>query len=423
MPTEFGGWKRKYLHPIFNSIQSDQLGVTALSDELANWVAQNTKPLAEATRQRAPNMLPDSGQLSHFIGLISQCLQVDAATQIQLLQLWAADRIEQDAILAADWVSLCRALKETTWDQLPAAYFADGSWRALDRLFTHALNEITRLASNAEHGKMLTYMSDLRQQMIQLEKNKSNFISVAAHELRTPLTILEGYANMMRVELVSDEERISLMLDGFTNGIRRMGEIINDMIDVSMIDNHAFVVSFQPLYIDRIIKIAVRNLENAYLDRNITLKVDHIPYSKPFFGDPVRLVQALNKVLVNALKYTPDGGEVCIQAVLSRQNEQTEDINGYIDITIRDNGIGIAKGNLKSIFDKFVVTNDVSLHSSSKTNFKGGGPGLGLPIAKGIVEAHGGRIWAESPGFNENTFPGSAFHIELPLRQKEPAIS
>nr|MBP7591365.1 hypothetical protein [Chloroflexota bacterium] len=73
-------------------------------------------------------------------------------------------------------------------------------------------------------------------------------------------------------------------------------------------------------------------------------------------------------------------------------------------------------------FDKFTSTMDASLHSSSKTKFKGGGPGLGLPIARGIVEAHGGRIWAESSGCNEETMPGSTFHIELPIWLHKPTV-
>jgi signal transduction histidine kinase len=98
-----------------------------------------------------------------------------------------------------------------------------------------------------------------------------------------------------------------------------------------------------------------------------------------------------------------------------RQDEVTDELAGFVDIQVRDAGIGIDAENLESIFEKFGSIADASLHSSSKTKFKGGGPGLGLPIARGIVEAHGGRVWAESPGHHEENFPGSTFHIELPL--------
>ncbi|MCA9995577.1 MAG: HAMP domain-containing histidine kinase, partial [Anaerolineales bacterium] len=93
----------------------------------------------------------------------------------------------------------------------------------------------------------------------------------------------------------------------------------------------------------------------------------------------------------------------------------------YIDVQITDTGIGINPEDLEAIFRKFNSTSDVKLHSSGKTKFKGDGPGLGLPIAKGIIEAHGGRIWVESPGCDEVRCPGSTFHIELPVLLEKPS--
>ena len=93
----------------------------------------------------------------------------------------------------------------------------------------------------------------------------------------------------------------------------------------------------------------------------------------------------------------------------------------FIDVRVIDTGIGIDPKNLETIFSTFGGTGDVALHSSGKTKFMGGGPGLGLPIAKGIVEAHGGHIWAESEGVDERKFPGSTFHIELPTHKPADA--
>ena len=84
---------------------------------------------------------------------------------------------------------------------------------------------------------------------------------------------------------------------------------------------------------------------------------------------------------------------------------------------IRDTGIGIEKEHQELIFEKFYQTGEVLLHSTGKTNYKGGGPGLGLAITKGIIEAHHGQVWVESPGHDEETFPGSMFHVRLPLEQ------
>jgi signal transduction histidine kinase len=84
---------------------------------------------------------------------------------------------------------------------------------------------------------------------------------------------------------------------------------------------------------------------------------------------------------------------------------------------VQDTGIGMSASHINHIFDAFSSVGDVSLHSSGKVKFKGSGPGLGLPIARGIIEAHGGSIWAQSPGYNEQTCPGSTFHIMIPLRE------
>ena len=90
----------------------------------------------------------------------------------------------------------------------------------------------------------------------------------------------------------------------------------------------------------------------------------------------------------------------------------------HVEVAIRDTGIGIAAEAHQLIFNKFYQTGEVLLHSSGKTKFKGGGPGLGLAIARGIVEAHGGRIWVESPGHDEETNPGSVFFVSLPVEKK-----
>jgi signal transduction histidine kinase len=89
-------------------------------------------------------------------------------------------------------------------------------------------------------------------------------------------------------------------------------------------------------------------------------------------------------------------------------------------VTVEDTGIGISAENQTSIFDKFGQLGRVELHSSGKTKFKGGGPGLGLPIAKGILEAHGGSLWVESPGHDETACPGSTFHMLIPARTEAP---
>jgi signal transduction histidine kinase len=119
----------------------------------------------------------------------------------------------------------------------------------------------------------------------------------------------------------------------------------------------------------------------------------------------------------NAIKYTPDGGRITVSG-RCLVDAHTGPQEGAVEIVVADTGIGIDPAMHDLVFAKFYQTGAVSLHSTGKANFKGGGPGLGLAIARGIVEAHGGRIWVESPGCDEEKCPGSQFHVVLPIIQK-----
>jgi signal transduction histidine kinase len=249
----------------------------------------------------------------------------------------------------------------------------------------------------------------------ELEKSKSDFISIAAHELKTPLTLMEGYSAMLR-EIIEQkkifDEHIFLLLDGMDSGSRRLREIINDMIDVSLIDNEMLSLSFQPAWLYKILERIEVEYSNAIQSRQISIEVHRFSGDEILnFYDGERLFQAISNVVSNAIKYTPDGGNITIDG---------RRLHDFIEIMIEDNGIGIDVHDQEKIFDKFELIGEVEYHSSGKLKFKGGGPGLGLPIAKGIIEAHGGRIWVESDGYDEINFPGSIFHILLPLREEPP---
>jgi len=249
-----------------------------------------------------------------------------------------------------------------------------------------------------------------------LEKTKSDFIAVAAHELRTPLTIIEGYASMLKeiVPQVPGESSSpgELYLKGINGGTRRLREIVDDMIDVSVIDNNMLSINFQPIWINRLLEVAQNDVTEYIRERNQTLDVKSFTGSNEMtFGDGERLLQAFRNVITNAIKYTPDGGKIVVDGRL---------LPGFVEITVTDTGIGIAPEYHTRIFEKFGRLGSVSLHSTGKTKFKGGGPGLGLPITKGVIEAHGGAIWVESEGYDEVSCPGSVFHILLPIRKSPP---
>jgi signal transduction histidine kinase len=130
-------------------------------------------------------------------------------------------------------------------------------------------------------------------------------------------------------------------------------------------------------------------------------------------GDQNYLRRALANVISNAIKFTPDGG--LIQVWCEEQSDA-------LDLVVRDTGIGIDRDEQEHIFDKFYVLENTELHTTSTTNYKGGGMGLGLSVVRGIIEAHGGRVFVDSKGHDEETLPGSTFHLILPINYTRPKL-
>jgi signal transduction histidine kinase len=123
-------------------------------------------------------------------------------------------------------------------------------------------------------------------------------------------------------------------------------------------------------------------------------------------------------LISNAIKFTPNGGKITIRGKTLPFSNKTMP-EGGLEIIISDTGIGVDPNFREVIFTKFYQPNEeLNKHSTGKTKFKGSGAGLGLALSRGIVEAHGGRIWVESPGYDEVNFPGSHFHVILPLRKQ-----
>jgi len=131
-------------------------------------------------------------------------------------------------------------------------------------------------------------------------------------------------------------------------------------------------------------------------------------------GDPTLIQKALYHLIVNAIKYTPDGGKV----TLSLRPVALEKDQPGVEIRVRDTGIGLDPEHHELIFEKFYQVGDATIHSSGRTTFKGGGPGLGLAIVRGVARAHGGKTWVESSGSDETNFPGSTFFIQLPVNPR-----
>lgn len=276
--------------------------------------------------------------------------------------------------------------------------------------------EISRLYTESE-SKVMQYASEVaraNRELARLEQAKTDFISIAAHELKTPLTLIQGYVNILRD--LSDHERIKTLSDGIDRGATRMNSIIEDMLDLSAIDMKQLGLVLEKVNLQKSIDLVITQSKRALEERKQSVKTIGLDDLPPIEADSRRLHQIFRQLVGNAIKYTPDGGEITIAGNLLPATDPAKE---RIQISISDNGVGIAPEDKEKIFEKFYRAGKSSLHSSGQTKFMGAGPGLGLAIVKGLVRAHGGQITADSPGFDIQNCPGSTFTLTLPA-QSDP---
>jgi signal transduction histidine kinase len=254
----------------------------------------------------------------------------------------------------------------------------------------------------------------------QLDRNKLEFIQVAAHELRTPLTVLKGYVNMLSsFPAIKENSALDEVLGGIVKGADRMHEVVNTMLDVTRIDSETLKIRPAQMPMKRIFNDLLSDFVNAAAERNIELVIEQDADIPNINADPSLIQKALYHLIVNAIKYTPDGGKVILR---SRPITLDNNIQG-VELSITDTGIGLEAEHHELVFEKFYQVGDVAIHSSGKTSFKGGGPGLGLAIVRGVARAHGGKTWVESSGYDEVNLPGCTFYLQLPIDPPKPQPS
>jgi len=273
-----------------------------------------------------------------------------------------------------------------------------------------AAKEVFGLKKNGEHvpldialspiktleGELvIASITDITEQK-KAELMKNEFVSMVSHELRTPLTSIQGALGLIVEEELSEKSK-KLITIAYSNG-ERLLRLINDLLDIEKINLNMMV--FEPETIDLrvLIKHSIESNKNYASQFDVTLSYHDGLDPLPVFADPDRIMQVLTNLISNAVKFSPEDGQVMISSEV-RDND-------YVRISVKDNGPGVAEEFKQRIFQKFA-------QADSSNTRKKGGTGLGLSICKGIIEKQGGIIDYESVAGQ-----GATFYFELPL-QKE----
>jgi signal transduction histidine kinase len=262
------------------------------------------------------------------------------------------------------------------------------------------LATLAALAAQALQNDHLRRMiKSTRTALAELERLKTDFIAITSHELRTPLGLILGHATFLR-ELAG--EQYAEQLDVIIRNTTRLKEIVENLADVDNYQTGSARVRNKQVSMARIVEDVTLTFQDEAKSRNITLEADTGDSPHYIDADGVKINIALSNLVKNALQYTDPGGRVQIKV-----GEDT----GYLKVSVTDNGIGIPARDLPRVFDRFF---QVETHLTRRY----GGMGLGLSVAKAMIELHGGRIWAESEAGK-----GSTFTFLLPIHKSAPAVS
>ncbi|HEY4492900.1 MAG TPA: response regulator, partial [Acidobacteriota bacterium] len=280
----------------------------------------------------------------------------------------------------------------------------------LTNTFTLMTSKIQQNIQQLEDSNV--QLAKLNEELKELDRLKSDLLANVSHELRTPLTSIKGYTEYIlegKLGAVSQKQQKGLMV--MQKNLDRLSKLINALLDYSLMDSEKMVLNIKPFNLKLLSKQVVVNLGSELEKRSLHFQID-MPDDLPLvLGDKEKIYQVLENLTINAIKFTESAGKITIRAEQSKENG-----NLFVNIFIEDTGIGIPEEAIPRIFDRFY-----QVDGTSKRKY--GGMGLGLAIAKSIIDAHKGKIAAQSTMGH-----GSRFTVSLPalaeveLRSDEPIL-
>lgn len=325
-----------------------------------------------------------------------------------------------------------------------AMLFAELNLKTGELLRSHRLLEKnSRQLTLSQHRlkKNLALIEQANLDLERLDRMKTHFLGLISHEFRTPLTGILGSAEYLlenRGGTLSHEEQ--QLLEMIHQGGARLNEIVTDLLKVARLESKAATMIRTTLHLSEVLDLVLTQFQPLLEERGQTIATRGVESLPHFSGDREFLTDIFMELLENAIKFTPDGGGIVVTAqvvdragltgkeeTLCRFNPLFLEQMGtscYLQVAVQDSGIGIDDDEQLQIFEKFYGIGDIRHHSSGCHKFQGKGPGLGLSIVKGMVEAQGGMVWVESPFRDAGGDSGSAFIFLLPMEEgiSQPAL-
>lgn len=252
-------------------------------------------------------------------------------------------------------------------------------------------NKRVDVTGSDELAQLATSFNQMASQLEEVENKRRQLIGDVTHELRTPLTSIKGYMEgLVDGVLPATPETY----DQIHNEASRLARLVDDLQELSRVEASAFSLDIHPTDLSSLVGTILKRLSPQATKKRITLRSNLPANLQHVLADEDRITQVLTNLVANALQYTPEDGSVTISAV------QKDD---EVIVSVKDTGIGIPSEHLENLFTRFYRVD------KSRSRNAGGGSGIGLTIARHLVEAHGGHIWVESDGEGK----GSTFSFSL----------
>lgn len=310
---------------------------------------------------------------------------IDATNRMMWFTLVGAGSLAAlGTILISLWFaqSLVKPIRELTQG---ATALAEGDLRT--RIRIRAAKELEQLAA------AFNFMAD---RLSRVMEDQRAFVADAAHELRTPLTTIRLRAEALR-EGANDNPQVAVkFLEDIESETDRLSRLVDQLIDLSRIETGLIEPRREPVSMPEIAQGVAAGMEERARQQQVTVQVENAVQTPRISADPDQMRQIFFNLIGNAVKFTPVGGTVRVNWTIEKRANE-------LVTTVRDTGIGIGAGDLPHIFDRFYRADKARARAT-------GGAGLGLAIVKSIIDAHGGRVWAES-----EKDKGTAIIFALPI--------